>query len=123
MKQKGAKRFFQIKTIDRYQHYRDERRPLWSKFWLSSFDDYDFCQLDDSQKFHYVALTALCLRHNNRVPFDSRWVTHQIGATNPVDLDGFLAAGWIQIIYEENDEISEKSNVYEFVTGSYQDGT
>lgn len=113
MKRKNNLRYFAIPNLNRYQHYQDgSRTPHWCKFHFSAFNDFDFCELPDSAKYHFVALCALALRHGNRVPYSAPWVSSQIGATEQVDLDALLAAGWIEMIEFDDEEIQYETVLY-----------
>lgn len=85
---------FSVKNFDKFQHYK-RRRPPWIKLYNDLLEDYTFSHLDDRDKFHLIAIYLLASRYQNVIPFDSKWVARQIGATAPVDLERLKTAGFI----------------------------
>jgi hypothetical protein len=86
--------FLNVRDFDRLQHYRD--RPLrWIKLYLDLLDDFDFQRLPDESKFHAVGLMLLAARMGNRLPNDSAFLSRQIGANTPIDLELLLRSGFI----------------------------
>lgn len=85
---------FGVKNFERFQHYKD-RSPPWIKLYNTVLRDYDFARLHDTVKWHLVGIWSLASQHNNRIPYDSAWVTQQIGATERVDIDALAEAGWL----------------------------
>lgn len=89
-------RYFSIKRWNHFQHYRD-RRPTWIKLHVEWLDDYEFGRLQDASKLHLFAIMLLASRHENRIPYDSRWIATKINATTPVDLEVLEKAGFIEL--------------------------
>lgn len=92
-------RVFSVKNFDKFQHYKD-RSPPWIKLYNELLDDYDFGQLPDASKWHLVAIWLLASRSNNKIPFDSGWVSRRINANSAVDLDGLAKSGFIIVNQE-----------------------
>jgi ribosomal protein L12E/L44/L45/RPP1/RPP2 len=97
-------KFFRVSNFEKYQHYKD-RSPPWIKLYNSMLDSYSFSCLQDASKFHAIAITLLASRTENKMQYDNRWVKWAIRATEEVNLDTLLDAGFIEIIQDstEND--------------------
>lgn len=91
-----AGRFFRVRNFERFQHYRD-RAPIWIKLYNSLLDDYEFGALPDATRLHLVMIWLLASRQNNRLPMDPTWIGQRISASEPVDLDALLAAGFLEL--------------------------
>jgi len=87
--------FFRVTNWDQYQHYKD-RDPAWIKLYARLLDDYGFATLPDNSKWHLVGIFLLASKQGNRIPGDPRWVRKKIAARTRVDLEGLLAAGFIE---------------------------
>jgi len=86
--------YFAVTNYDQQQHYKD-RGPTWIKLYNRLLDDYGFAQLPDAGKWHLIGIFLLASRHHNRIPADTAWLARQIGASDPVDLDGMERGGFI----------------------------
>jgi hypothetical protein len=86
--------FIAVKNFERFQHYRD-RSPPWIKFYGELLEDYDFARLPDAMKGQLVMIWLLASRIENKIPADGRWIAAKINSTEPVDVDGFIAAGFL----------------------------
>ena len=91
MAQKG---FFSVKDHDRFQHYKD-RNPPWIKFYNTTLDDYDLGKLPDATKAHLFLIWLLASKHENKLPYDEKWITRKIDANSLVDLEILEQAGFI----------------------------
>lgn len=89
-------RTFSVKNWDKFQHYRD-RSPPWIRLYNELLDDYDFACLRDASKLHLIAIWLVASRTNNKIPYDAEWLSGRINATEPIDLDALLKAGFIQL--------------------------
>ena len=87
-------RWFSVKNFEQFQHYKD-RAPPWIKLYGELLDDYEFACLQDASKLHLISIWLLASRNNNRLPLDPEWVARRINATEKVDLDCLLGAGFI----------------------------
>ena len=83
-----------VKNWDEFQHYKD-RNPPWIKLHNTLLEDYDFECLQDASKGHLLCIWMLASRTSNKIPYDSEWVSRKIGASDPVDLEGLIAAGFL----------------------------
>ena len=100
-----------VKDWDRFQHYKKGRTPPWIKLYNDLLDNYDFARLQDASKMHLVGIWLLASRLENKVPADAAWVAQKIGATEPVDLDTLVNAGFITISSPLADGLQDASNV------------
>lgn len=85
-----------VKNLEKHQHYKD-RRPPWIKLHAEVLDDYKFSRLQDASKAHLMLLWVLASRLDNRIPYDLPWITQQINATQPVDVDELVALEFIEV--------------------------
>jgi len=85
-----------IKNFALYQHYKD-RRPPWVKLHASVLDDYAFSCLQDASKAHLMLLWLLASQCDNKIPYDLAWITRQLGASSPVDIEELVATGFIEV--------------------------
>jgi hypothetical protein len=83
-----------IKNWEKFQHYKD-RSPPWIKLDTELLDDFAFGCLQDASKMHLVSIWLLAARTDSKVPYDAEWIAKRINATEPVDLDALIAAGFI----------------------------
>jgi hypothetical protein len=84
-----APKYLSIRDFDRLQHYHD--RPLiWIKLHVDLLDDFEFQQLGDETKFHLIGLMLLAARMGNRLPNNANYLSRQIGANSPIDLEILL---------------------------------
>lgn len=88
--------YIEIVEWKKFQHYKD-RDPPWIKLHRILLDNYQWSRLQDASKAHLVGLWLLAGRFSNRIPADPAWIAKKIEATSPVDLQGLVAAGFIEI--------------------------
>ena len=86
--------YFSVKNFDKFQHYKD-RKPPWIKLYNDLLDDYEFAALPDASKMHLIAIWLLASRYENRIPHDTEWISRRINATENIDLDALVGAGFI----------------------------
>jgi hypothetical protein len=89
-------RTFSVKNFERFQHYAD-RSPPWIKLYNALLDDYAFACLQDASKLHLIMIWLLASRSNNKIPYDSEWISARINATEPIELDTLIEAGFLQL--------------------------
>lgn len=94
-----------VKNFERFQHYKD-RSPPWIKLYNDLLDDYEFARLQDASKWLAVGLWLLASRYNNRIPADPEWIGRRINATEPVDLQPLLNAGFITMYQDASDTLA-----------------
>ncbi len=98
-------KYLVVPKIEQWQHYRD-RCPPWIKLHQQVLSDYEFSMLNDSAKFHLIAIWLLASRTGNRIPNDPSWVQTQIQSSEKVDLKLFLRLGFLE--HEGSGEINSK---------------
>lgn len=86
--------YLSVKNFARFQHYKD-RSPPWIKLYNDLLDDYAFGCLQDASKLHLVLIWLLASRMENQVPADPEWIARRINATDPVDLQVLVDAGFL----------------------------
>lgn len=101
-------RFLSVKNFEHYQHYK-ERRPPWIKLYNELLDDYAFCCLHDASKAHLLCIWLLASRHNNRLPHDAAWIARAIQATDPVNLEELLSAGFLVSSGDASDPLAHRT--------------
>ena len=99
--------YLSVKNFDQFQHYRD-RKPPWIKLYNDLLDDYAFACLHDASKMHLVAIWLLASRSENRVPADPKWIARMIHATEPVDLEPLVSAGFITMSQDASKALAER---------------
>jgi hypothetical protein len=85
---------FSVKNFETFQHYKD-RSPPWIRLYNSTLDDYEIGHLPDAVKAHLIAIWLLASRYDNKIPYDSEWISGKINATVPVDLENLIELGFI----------------------------
>ena len=105
--------FFRIKNWMKHQHYKD-RRPPWIKLHNTVFDDYEFQQLTDTQRWHLVAIWLLASRSNRfhedgdpLLPEDEKYLTRHTGSSTKIDLKPLYSAGFL-IRYQDDSNLIAK---------------
>src|SRR5258708_502836 len=97
---------FSVRNFEKFQHYKD-RSPPWIKLYNELLDDYDFGKLPDASKMHLIAIWLLASRSDNKIPYDSVWIGRRINATEPINLNLLLEAGFIKL----NQQIEEMGQI------------
>lgn len=88
-------KYLRVKNLEKHQHYKD-RRPPWIKLHAEVLDDYGFSCLQDASKAHLMLLWVLASRLDNKIPYDLAWITKQIGASSPVDMEELILHGFME---------------------------
>jgi len=99
--------YLKVKNFERFQHYKD-RNPPWIKLYNDLLDDYEFARLQDASKWLAVGLWLLASRYDNRIPADPEWIGRRINATEPVDLQPLLNAGFITMYQDASDTLADR---------------
>ena len=89
-----------IKNWAEFQHYK-KRNPPWIKLHRAIVDDYHFAALKDKTKAHLVMIWILAAGSEGRIPHDAKFIASRINATEPIDIDAMIGAGFL--IAEEGD--------------------
>lgn len=90
-------KYFSVRDYDKYQHYKD-RTPPWIKLYNHILDDDDFEDLPDTTKYHFLAITLLASRTNNKMKYDPAYIKRKISAKTNVNLDLLKDSEFIKII-------------------------
>jgi hypothetical protein len=98
--------YIAVKNFERFQHYKD-RKPTWIKLYNDLLDDYEFGCLPDASKWLAVGLWLLASRHENRIPADPRWIARMVHASETVNLQALLTAGFIEPYDDASDVLAE----------------
>jgi hypothetical protein len=93
-------KYLSIKNLAEHQHYKD-RNPPWIKLHAKILANYEFGCLQDASKAHLMLLWVLASRLDNRIPYDLAWITKQIGATTPVDVEELVLQGFIEVSQDD----------------------
>lgn len=97
------------------QHYK-KRNPPWIKAYAELLDDEHFESLSDECKLIYFCLTLFASRKNNRIKWDTEWLSRKLPIVNGV-ADGhikeLISAGFLET-YEDDSTM---------LALSYQDAT
>lgn len=86
--------YLSVRDFDKLQHYKD-RALIWIKLHVTLLDDYEFQQLPDETKYHYIGLLLLAARMGNRLPNDAAYLSRQIGANTLINLEGLLQKSYL----------------------------
>jgi hypothetical protein len=96
-----------VKDYGRFQHYKD-RNPPWIKLYFELLSDYDFGCLQDASKMHLIGIWLLASRGDGRVPNDPQWIASRIGATDPVDVQALVTAGFLVVEQGASKPLAER---------------
>lgn len=91
-------RYLIVKNWREHQHYK-HRSPPWIKLHRAITEDYAFAALKDKTKAHLILIWIIAAGEEGRIPFDAKFIASRINATEPVDLDAMIEAGFL--IHEE----------------------
>ena len=101
-------KYLQVKNWREFQHYT-KRNPPWIKLHRAIVDDYAFAALADKTKAHLFLIWLLASGSDGRIPHDDKFVAARINATNRVDLQALIEAGFL--IPEDGAEVLPESPV------------
>ena len=87
-------RYLTVKNWREFQHYT-KRNPPWIKLHRALIDDYQFAALKDKTKAHLTMIWLLASANEGRVPHDAKFIASRINATDPIDLDSMIEAGFL----------------------------
>lgn len=93
---KGDGAYLEVVKWEEHQHYKD-RSPPWIKLHTKLLDDYEMGCLQDASKAHLMGIWLLAARLDNRIPADPTWIAGKINATEPVDVDALVSAGFLRV--------------------------
>src|SRR5690606_3894239 len=69
-------------------------------------EDYECGRFQDASKWLRIGLWLLASRYNSRIPADPEWIGRRINATEPVDLQPLLSAGFITMYEDASDMLA-----------------
>lgn len=92
-----AAEYLSVRDFDKLQHYKD-RALIWIKLHVILLDDYEFQQLPDETKYHYIGLMLLAARMGNRLPNDADYLARQIGANTSINLEVLLQRKYLTLV-------------------------
>ena len=101
--------YLAVPNWDKYQHYRD-RSPKWIKLHQTVLDSYEFGCLTDVQKAHVMLIWLLASKLENRIPHDPAWISTRIGASDTVDVDALIQAGFLAVEHSASDSVQNATN-------------
>lgn len=108
-------RYLTVKNWREFQHYT-KRNPPWIKLHRALIDDYQFAALKDKTKAHLAMIWLLASANEGRVPHDAKFIASRINATDPIDLDSMIEAGFLiqdeAVPQQEQPAEPEKKNEY-----------
>ncbi len=87
-------RYLTIKNWAQYQHYK-KRSPAWIKLHRAIVEDYAFAGLKDKTKAHLMLIWILAAGTEGRVPHDATFIAKRINASESVDLEAMISAGFL----------------------------
>lgn len=89
--------FLRVKNFSDFQHYKD-RNPPWIRLYNHLLDDYEFSCLQDASKLHLILIWLVASRTSNKIPHDTAWISRKINASQIVDLEVLISAGFLEKI-------------------------
>ncbi|PHR55948.1 MAG: hypothetical protein COA43_14610 [Robiginitomaculum sp.] len=104
------KQTFSVKNWDEFQHYKD-RNPPWIKLHNHLLDDYEFEMLGDAAKGHLLCIWMLASRTKNEMILDDKWITKKIGASNKVNLEALISAGFLIVEHDASNSLHNKTQL------------
>jgi hypothetical protein len=87
-------KYLKIVNWSEFQHYKD-RSPPWIKLHGQILENYDYTSLPDHSKAHLIGLWLLASRTDNKIPSDPKWLANKLGATEEVNVQTLIDAGFI----------------------------
>src|SRR5688500_4578177 len=85
-----------VKNFEHFQHYKD-RRPPWIKLYNAVLEDYAFLSLSDASRGHLMLLWLLASRHDNRIPYDRKYIAQALQSKSRIDFDALVASGLVSV--------------------------
>lgn len=106
---RNTPRFIAVKDFERFQHYKG-RTPPWIKFYNALLDDYRFLQLPDAARSQLMLIWLVASRHQNRIPYDEKYIAQAIHSTTKVQLDRLLESGWLYVAFDAPPQADRKQD-------------
>jgi hypothetical protein len=86
--------YLRVKNFEKYQHY-SKRRPPWIKIYFALLSDPDFAGMTSASKMHTIAIMMLASQHDNKIPFNKKWISQVIVAQERINWDEVLSSGFV----------------------------
>lgn len=75
--------YIHVKNLEKYNPGYTDRSLIWCKIYFSMLNSsYDFEQIDDIDKWRFIALVMLELQMKKPIPYDEKWLQRKI-SINP----------------------------------------
>lgn len=99
-------KWFKVVNLEKFQHYKD-RNPPWIKLHNTLLDNFAFGNLPDSNKAHLILVWLLAVRHENKLPWDEKWISARIQANRPINLNLLLEQGFIECYQDASTSLAK----------------
>lgn len=87
-------RYLVVKNWQEHQHYK-KRNPPWIKLHRTLVEDYAFAALKDKTKAHLILIWVLAAATEGRIPHDAAFIAKRINASETLDLQAMITAGFL----------------------------
>jgi len=91
--------FLRVKNFEKYQHY-SKRNPPWIKLYYRILSDPEFSIMSAASKMHTIAIMLLASQHDNKIPFNKKWIAQVIIANERINWDEIFSSGFV-ICYQD----------------------
>lgn len=98
--------YLMVPNLEKWQHYKD-RFPPWIKLHRDLLNDYQFGCLQDASKAHLIAIWLLASQMDNKIPYDSNWISNKINATSKVDIKLLIDNGFIVLVQSASEMLAD----------------
>jgi len=69
-------KYISIPNIKDYQHYKEGRKIIWIKLYLSILNSFKIQQLSDREKWLYISLLLRSALDDNRIALNDTYIRH-----------------------------------------------
>ena len=88
-----------VKNWRRFQHYpKKDVPPPWIKLHRALLDDAEFMRMPVAKRYQLIAIWLLAAAGNGQIQNDSAFIAGRIRTRSRVDLDAFVAQGWLEVV-------------------------
>ena len=94
-------RFFRIKNFEKYNGTAGSGSRQWVKLYKKIIHDWEYTQLHDSYKAHFLHMILIADAVENRFPRDSVAIRRQLNVSSNVKIEVFEKAGLIEEIVQK----------------------
>jgi hypothetical protein len=95
-----VKRFLAVANFSKHQHYKD-RNPPWIKFHTSTLSNYAIASLPDAAQGQLFKLWLVASRHDNRIPYDLKFIKREIRANGRLYIRELIASGLLELCEQD----------------------